>query len=129
MRIIGACHLYVLKLMKNKFYVGITRKNILERFNQHKNGIGAEWTKIYKPISIIESMPIDNMFEEDKFTKIYMNKFGIENVRGGSYAKVNLEEYQLKALELELKSANELCYKCGKHGHFASKCCVKQNKN
>lgn len=125
MRIINPFYLYVLKLTENKFYVGTTRKKISERFNQHKNGIGAAWTKIYKPISIIESMSIDNMFEEDKFTKIYMNKFGIENVRGGSYAKVNLEEYQLKALKLELKSANELCYKCGKHGHFASKCVCK----
>jgi len=115
-------NLYVLKLIKNKYYVGITRKNVLDRLNQHKNGIGAEWTKIYKPISIIESFEINNIFEEDKYTKMYMNKFGIENVRGGSYAKINLEEYQQKTLKLELMSVNQLCYKCGKTGHFACNC-------
>ena len=117
-------NLYVLKLIKGKYYVGITYKNISVRVYQHEIGIGSEWTKLYKPISIIETLKTNNIFEEDKYTKMYMNKFGIENVRGGSYTKINLEEYQKKALELELRSANQLCFKCGKLGHFASKCTV-----
>jgi hypothetical protein len=117
-------HLYVLKLIQDKYYVGITWKNILERFSQHNKGKGAEWTKLYKPICIIESIKTNNIFEEDKYTKMYMNKFGIENVRGGSYSKINLEEYQIKAIEQELKSVNHLCFKCGKFGHFACNCNV-----
>lgn len=115
-------HLYVLRLTNDKYYIGISHKNIFERFSQHKQGKGAEWTKIYKPIDIIESFRTNNIFEEDKYTKMYMNKFGIENVRGGSYSNIKLKEYQIKAIELELKSANFLCFKCGKFGHFASKC-------
>jgi hypothetical protein len=115
-------NLYVLKLIKDKYYIGITWKNVLARFSQHKIGKGAEWTKLYKPVCIVESMKCDNIFDEDKYTKMYMNKFGIKNVRGGSYSKINLEEYQIKALKLELQSANHLCFKCGKFGHFASKC-------
>jgi hypothetical protein len=116
-------YLYVLKLIQGKYYVGIT-KNIIARVSQHKKGKGAEWTKLYKPISIVESLKTNNIFEEDKYTKMYMNKFGIENVRGGSYSKINLEEYQIKAIEQELKSVNHLCFKCGKFGHFASNCKV-----
>ena len=48
-------NLYVLKLVKNKYYVGITCKNVHVRVSQHKNGKGAAWTKLYKPVNVIES--------------------------------------------------------------------------
>lgn len=115
-------NLYVLKLIKDKYYVGITQKDLGARFLQHEQGIGASWTKLYKPISIIETLRTTNRFDEDKWTKMYMDKYGIENVRGGSYTKINLDEYQLKALKLELKTVNNLCFKCGKSCHFASEC-------
>ncbi len=115
-------NLYVLRLIQDKYYVGITWKNVIERFSQHKKGIGAQWTKLYKPIDIIESIKTNNIFEEDKYTKMYMNKYGIENVRGGSYSRIKLEEFQIKAIKRELQSANHLCFKCGKLGHFASNC-------
>jgi hypothetical protein len=117
-------NLYVLKLIQGKYYVGITQKNVSDRLNQHLIGKGAQWTKLYKPIGIIESFITSNIFEEDKLTKMYLDKFGINNVRGGSYSRINLEEFQIKAIELELKSANCLCYKCGRHGHFTSGCKV-----
>ncbi len=120
--IANSFNLYVLRLIKDKYYVGITHNDPLIRFNQHKYGIGAQWTKLYKPLNIVETFKSTNMFDEDKLTKMYMNKFGIENVRGGSYAKINLEEYQLKALKMELCTANNLCFKCGKRGHFAFNC-------
>lgn len=117
-------NLYVLRLLEGKYYIGITHKTILERVSQHKKGKGAIWTKIYKPIDIVESLKTNNIFEEDKYTKMYMNKFGIENVRGGSYSKINLEEYQIKAIESELRTVNHLCFRCGKFGHFASNCVI-----
>jgi len=117
-------NLYVLKLIKDKYYIGITNKDLRVRFLQHKQGIGASWTKLYKPISIVETLMTSNKFDEDKWTKMYMDKYGIDNVRGGSYTKINLDEYQIKALKLELCTANNLCFKCGKFGHFASQCMI-----
>lgn len=122
---INSFNLYVLKLIKDKYYVGITYRDLSIRFSQHQQGIGASWTKLYKPISIIETLKTSNKFDEDKWTKMYMNKYGIENVRGGSYVKINLEKFQIKALKIELCTANNLCFKCNKFGHFASKCKIK----
>lgn len=115
-------NLYVLKLTKDKYYIGTTNKEITVRFLQHEQGNGTKWTQLYKPISIIETLKTSNKFDEDKWTKMYMNKYGIDNVRGGSYCQINLEDYQIKALKLELKTANNLCFKCGKIGHYASQC-------
>lgn len=115
-------NLYILKLTNNKYYIGTTYKNVHLRIREHLKGIGAKWTKLYKPVNILETFKTFDKFDEDKYTKIYMNEFGIENVRGGSYSKINLEQYQIKALELEFKTANNQCFKCGKLGHLASRC-------
>lgn len=116
--------IYALQLESDKFYVGKTyRSEGAElRFQEHLSGRGSEWTKKYKPILIIESYEHDSNFEEDVLTKKYMMKYGIENVRGGSYTKIELEEWQRLSLDHEFKSINDKCFKCGKSGHFAKYC-------
>lgn len=116
--------IYALQLESNKFYIGKTSRNegVDIRFQEHKSGQGSEWTKLYKPVSIIQSYEHDSTFEEDVLTKKYMIKYGIENVRGGSYTKIELDEWQIKTLEHEFKSVSDCCYKCGKKGHFATDC-------
>jgi len=113
--------IYALQLEKGKYYVGKTHSLEL-RFQQHKSSNGSEWTKKYKPISIIESYEHHSTFEEDILTKKYMMKYGIDNVRGGSYTKIELEEWQVKSLEHEFKSVSDKCFKCGRTGHFANEC-------
>jgi predicted GIY-YIG superfamily endonuclease len=119
---INTFNIYVLKLVQDKYYIGKTYKDITQRFTQHSKGQGAEWTKLYKPIRMIEFFQTADKFQEDVSTKKYMERYGIENVRGGSYTKINLDDYQLKALENEFRTANNLCFKCGKPGHFVSEC-------
>lgn len=78
--------------------------------------------QIYKPISLIESIDITENSAEDTYTKKYMMKYGIENVRGGSYSKIILDDYKIKALQDEFCTMGNLCFKCGKEGHFSNFC-------
>lgn len=113
--------LYVLKLENNKYYVGITN-NLEKRYNEHLCGLGTKWTKIYKPLCIESSTDVNTMFDEDNKTKEMMMRYGIDNVRGGSYSSVDLNTSTKQLLENEFKSANNMCYKCGKAGHYSIDC-------
>ena len=112
---------YILKLESKKYYVGKT--NIPKfRLNDHFNADGSAWTKKYKPIKVLFLYPNCDEYDEDKYTKIYMSKYGINNVRGGAYTKLTLEYWQIKSLEHESISTSDKCFNCGESGHFAAKC-------
>ena len=90
-------YIYVLKLEKGKFYVGKT-DNPNFRLEQHLNSKGSYWTKKYKPINIEEIIPNCDDYDEDKITQKYMDLKGIDNVRGGSFTKIKLDEDTIKFL-------------------------------
>ena len=58
----------------------------------------------------------------DKFTKIYMSKYGIENVRGGAYCRMIMPDSLTKLLLREIWHANNQCLDCGSNQHFVAKC-------
>jgi cellular nucleic acid-binding protein len=86
------------------------------------NGCGSAWTTLHKPIYIEEIVESNSPFDEDKITKEYMSRYGIDNVRGGSYVQTELSEFQKDALKIEIWAANNLCTRCGAAGHFAKDC-------
>ena len=49
--------IYAIKLEQGKYYVGKTN-NPQFRIESHFNSNGSEWTKIYKPIKVLELKPI-----------------------------------------------------------------------
>jgi hypothetical protein len=114
-------NIYILKLESNKYYIGKS-KNIEKRYNDHLNGYGSVWTKIYKPIEILKIINNVSPFEEDKYVKEYMNIYGIDNVRGGSYVKETLNIFDKISLKKELWGANDLCLRCGSNSHFIKNC-------
>jgi predicted GIY-YIG superfamily endonuclease len=78
---------YILKLENNKYYVGISN-NIEQRMISHFSEEGSKWTKLHKPIEIIEIKDNTHKWQETYTTIITMKKYGIENVRGGPYSTV-----------------------------------------
>jgi cellular nucleic acid-binding protein len=113
--------LYVLALERGKYYVGRSEYKEL-RLIQHSTGKGSAWTSKFHPVSIVEIRECKSPFEEDMVTKEYMAKYGIDNVRGGSYVKIVLDSIQLEAITRELLSVSDLCKSCGKSDHFIGEC-------
>ena len=91
-------YIYILQLEKGKFYVGKTI-NPSFRLDSHFNSNGSAWTKIYKPIKMIELIPNCDDYDEDKYTRMFMDKYGIDNVRGGSFVSVELEQSTINHLK------------------------------
>jgi hypothetical protein len=96
--------------------------NPKSRLKDHAKGTGSAWTKIYPPVKRIRLIPNCDVYDEDKYTLVYMEKYGISNVRGGSYCQVRLQKYQIQNLTNQIKGATDRCHKCGEKGHFMADC-------
>ena len=117
-------NIYVLRLEGGRFYVGKS-DNVMNRYQQHLHGNGSAWTRKYKPVSLEKTIQNASPFEEDKITKEYMSKYGIDKVRGGSYVEVTLGDFHIEALNMEIWAAKDLCTQCGRAGHFVKNCHAK----
>jgi hypothetical protein len=113
--------IYVLQLQNDKYYIGKTL-NPHFRFETHFTNNGSEWTKLHKPIKILELIPNCDNYDEDKYTYKYMDKYGINNVRGGSYTSPILDKETINQLEKISNSINNRCFTCSNVGHFAKDC-------
>ena len=113
--------LYILECEDNKWYVGKSA-DVQRRFKQHTEGKGSEWTREYAPIRIAETRTMTSQFDETNVTKELMKKYGVENVRGGAYVALELSDEQETAIRHEIRAASDVCFKCGKPGHFANRC-------
>jgi predicted GIY-YIG superfamily endonuclease len=113
--------LYVLELTGGKYYVGKSA-DVSKRFDQHKSGTGSAWTRLHKPVRILETRPLTSTYDETNVTKDLMKKYGVSNVRGGAYTAVDMTTEQEDMLRHEMRASSDACYKCGRKGHFANKC-------
>ncbi len=114
-------NIYILKLQGGKYYAGKT-DNVLRRQQEHIKGTASAWTKKYKLISIEKIIPNASPFDEDKYTKEYMSTYGIDNVRGGAYTQIELDDTQRESLTSEIRGATDKCIRCGRAGHFMKNC-------
>lgn len=112
---------YVLRLIGNRYYIGKTI-NVVKRISAHFNGSGSKWTKLHQPVEVMEVFKNCNGFDEDYFTKQYMAKYGVENVRGGSYCGITLNTNELNVLRKEFDTALDRCFVCGEVGHMSIYC-------
>jgi predicted GIY-YIG superfamily endonuclease len=114
-------NVYVLRCEGGKRYVG-KAADVQKRFQEHKNGNGSAWTNKYKPLIIEKIYKNVSPYEEDKITKETMGKYGINNVRGGTYCSTKLSDTEKESLEKEIRGAQDCCFKCGDKSHFARYC-------
>lgn len=133
---------YLLKLRRGKYYVGSTT-NPKSRFQQHLKGgrFGAAWTTKHKPVTLVNARRVPPTLTprqaEDRRVKREMKKFGIANVRGGSYSQVKLTKETSKGLrgtifkkkrltahckQIETWHEAGACVKCGSKRHWAHQC-------
>jgi predicted GIY-YIG superfamily endonuclease len=115
--------IYVLLCENEKYYVGKTA-NLIACFQSHRNAESEScmWTRMYPPVQAVYCAVQVHNTDEDVQVKRIMMKYGIQNVRGGSYGDVVLEDFQLLALEKEFKTARGQCYTCSMSGHHSREC-------
>jgi len=110
--------IYILQLENKKYYIGKTL-NPDFRLEQHFNSSGSQWTKKYKPYKVIKIIPNCDNFDEDKYTLKFMEKYGINNVRGGTFCELKLNKDNIKTIKKMINGSTDKCYICGENGHFA----------
>lgn len=100
---------YALQLEKGKYYIGKTAYPCIS-FDKICYNLYSKWIKLYKPIKLFMLIPFCTDYDEDKYVKIFMKKYGINNVRGGSFCSLELSSYTITNLEKILN--NTKCFIC-----------------
>ena len=113
--------IYTLKLVNDKYYIGKT-ENMNVRVPSHFNGYGSVWTSKYPCLELVESFETTNPYDEDSTTLKYMEKYGIDNVRGGQWCQIVLSSEQRNQINSSFTAGQDKCYKCNLPGHFARNC-------
>lgn len=115
---------YILRLAGGNWYVGKT-DNFQKRMEEHVRGGGSAWTSMHKVVKVEKVVEGASPFDEDRYVKEYMAKYGIDKVRGGSYVSERLDHVSVAALERELRGASDCCMRCGRNNHFVKDCYAK----
>jgi predicted GIY-YIG superfamily endonuclease len=90
--------LFVLKLENERYFIGKSI-DFYKALRKHEKGNASKWTKLNKPIDVIETIELneENSLEiQDKLDSLvqkYFNKYGIKNVRGGRYSIIDTEAH------------------------------------
>ena len=113
--------IYAVQLEEGKYYIGKT-DNPKFHLDTHFNSNDSAWTNLYKPIKVLELLRNCDNSDVDKYTRKYMDKYGINNVRGGSFVSIELEQSTIDYLTQMKNGTNDKCFICEKSGHFAKDC-------
>jgi len=119
--------IYVLQLQDDCFYIGKT-KDLDRRVEEHKRGEGSAWTKLHPVVKLKETFNGDS-YSEDRLVKNYMQIYGIDKVRGGSYSQIELSSETITFLIREIRGATDCCFRCGRSNHFIKNCYAKTDVN
>ena len=120
----NSIYIYVIRQECGKYFIGKTDgpriavadiQELAKKNNQR-------WLLNYRPYEIQELIHSLDTWDEDKITLKYMDKYGIDNVRGGSFNSVSLSSEELNTIRAMIASAKVQCPICNSHGHTKSNC-------
>ena len=117
----GNLKIYVLQLESGKYYVGSTQ-NFVARLTQHMEGGGSTFTQAYPVVDVVEVRTNARPEDENMVVRQYMARYGINNVRGGSFSTLTLSAADFAVLEREILHNAGLCIRCGDAGHMVRDC-------
>ena len=60
-----------------------------------------EYVKLHSPEKVTFVLEISDFYDVDKYVKMFMHMFGIENTRGGSYTDITLSESFIETINHE----------------------------
>ena len=89
--------IYVIRCANQKYYVGRTI-DVVSRFNAHARGLGSKWCAAHLPLDGIIELHPDAPFQELVITLKIMQRYGIENVRGGPWVTLCLSPSELETI-------------------------------
>lgn len=104
---------YILRLECDKWFISHTSK---ENFNVQDLVTDLEWLVRYPPVELIECV-VGDTFEENKQTIKYMQKYGIQNVRGGIHTACTLHTGAIRQIKKQIWQAEGACARCGRRTH------------
>lgn len=111
---------YVLELEDSKIYIGTT-EDLSSTIQEHISKNYCQWTKTYSYKDVLETFPGDRS-DENKTVIIYMDKYGIENVRGGIYNNFSLSFEDYLNIRKNIYFIYNQCTTCGISGHTSRDC-------
>ena len=98
-------NLYIILLENEKYFIYYTETTDHDKLF-FECVFMFSYLKTNKPIKIIDTIWSIDMFDVDKTVKKYMAKYGINNVRGGSYQSEKLTYIQESVLRQEIQYVN-----------------------
>jgi hypothetical protein len=114
--------IYILKCKNDCFFIGKTTGSYFTDIDNHFKGNGCEWTKLYKPIRLEILRHFCDETDDDFYTKMYITKYGIDKVRGGSYSQLVLSQQQIDEINHYPIDLHLTCYQCYMKGHKRRLC-------
>jgi len=120
----NSIYIYIIRQECGKYFIvkkntpSITIYDITNLAREHKQ----KWLLQYKPVQIMEIIHSLDHWDEDKITLKYMDKHGIDNVRGGSFSAVILTSEEIFTIRTMISSANGKCSVCDALGHTKINC-------
>lgn len=109
----GKQYFYAWRLAQNKFYIG----RVLE----------GPWIKLYPMEELVETRGWTCFLDEENLTRIYADRHGHENVRGGPWSCVELPLPSAYPLLLNRFRRGE-CGRCGFDNHPIYRCYARRGR-